>query len=70
MNLVSEISNELAIAILVEKRHRESLEQRSAKELIARISLALGNCEGLEASDQEKKGGLKNSCVGDSATIL
>jgi hypothetical protein len=50
MNLVSEISNELAIAILVEKRHQEALEVRSAKDFIENISETLVITKSLTAS--------------------
>jgi len=53
MNLLSEISNELAIAILVEKRHRESLEQLSPKELIEKISLTLED-RGVRVASREE----------------
>lgn len=60
-NLVSEISNELAIAILVEKRHREALEKVSPKEFIGKISETLEdgarNCEDeLEVSHNSSLG--------------
>jgi hypothetical protein len=53
MNLVSEISNELAIAILVEKRHHESLQQLSPKELIEKISLTLED-RGVRVASREE----------------
>jgi hypothetical protein len=43
MNLVSDISNELAIALLVEKRFRERLEDSSAKEFIEKVGIALAD---------------------------
>jgi len=61
MNLVSEISNELAIAILVEKRHQEALEVRSAKDFIEKVSETLVirkgliNSENSEGASSEEK---------------
>jgi len=60
MNLVSEISNELAIAILVEKRHQEALEVRSAKDFIEKINLELAKRLGESGRDTEETDLLKD----------
>ena len=46
-NLVSEISNELAIAILVEKRHSAEFDGNSVKDFIERVK-----CELADQSDE------------------
>lgn len=41
MDLINELGNDLAVAILVEKRHRQKLDSRAAVDLIDRIENAL-----------------------------
>jgi len=70
MNLVSEISNELAIAILVEKRHRDSLQQFSPKDLIERISVTLEDRRSRINSSQTNEVALEESFKVDSMKTL
>jgi hypothetical protein len=42
MNLLSDLSSELALAILVEKRHRERVASNEAKDLIRSVREVLG----------------------------
>lgn len=41
MDLISELNSEIALAVLVEMRHREKLELREAIKMICRVSSAL-----------------------------
>jgi len=52
-DLVSEISNELAIAILVEKRHRELLDKLSPKEFIKKIGEAIAEAKQTSRESEE-----------------
>jgi len=41
MDLISDLNSEIALAVLVENRHREKLELREAIKVMCRISSAL-----------------------------
>lgn len=53
MDLISELNSEIALAVLVEKRHRQKLEPRDAVEVICRVNSAL---EPLSHSNSEHTG--------------
>lgn len=43
MNLINDLENDLALAFLVEKKHTEKIDSRSAQILIAKVKKLLQN---------------------------